>query len=224
MIIYYQDKQIIVCEKPAGILSQPGEASLPGEDMISLLTGECGGEIHPVHRLDRGVGGIMVYARSAQAAAALDRAIAGREFTKEYLCVCHGRPDQPSGEMRDLLFHDQVRGKTFPADRIRRGVKEALLDYRLLDSAGEFSLVRVRLHTGRTHQIRAQFSFRHLPLAGDGKYGAKDHFRQIALHSCRIAFAHPAKGRPPVDLTSLPDFSTEPWAAFAQTEIKEMES
>lgn len=223
MTVYHQDKHIIVCEKPAGILSQPGESSLPGEDMISLLTEEFGGEIHPVHRLDRVVGGIMVYARSSKAAAALDQAITGREFIKEYLCICHGIPEQPNGDMHDLLFHDKVRGKTFIADRIRRGVKDALLDYQVLGSADDFSLVRVRLHTGRTHQIRAQFASRRLPLAGDGKYGAKDHFRQIALHSFRIAFVHPAKGFPPIDLTSLPDFSDTPWSAFTNCEIKEFE-
>ena len=160
-------EDLAVCVKPVGLLSQAGS----GESMVSRLAEQLGGEIHPVHRLDREVGGVMVYARSARAAAELTRQMQNGGFRKEYLAVLTGVPVEPEGELRDLLFHDQRRNKTFVVDRQRKGVREARLLYRVLDREAETSLVWVRLLTGRTHQIRAQFAARGLPLLGDGRYG-----------------------------------------------------
>lgn len=187
--ILYQDRQIVVCLKRPGLLSQDG----PGETLPSLLSSQLGGDIYPIHRLDRGVGGVMVYARTRQAAGALSAAVREGSFQKEYLCVAAGRPAQDAGEYRDLLLHDRVRNKSFVVSRMRGGVKEARLSYQVLASAGGLSLLRIRLHTGRTHQIRVQLSSRGMPLLGDGKYGGGS--GPIALWSAALAFPHPADGR-----------------------------
>src|SRR5699024_6753607 len=165
--ILYEERGFLVCLKPPGLLSQAG----PGDDLLQALSRQAGGSFLPVHRLDRGVGGVMAVARSKSAAAALSAAVAQRKFEKEYLCLVRGRPGEEAGTYRDLLLHDRQRNKSFVVDRIRGGVKEAELDYRCLASSGGLSLVHVRLRTGRTHQIRVQFASRGTPLAGDGKYG-----------------------------------------------------
>lgn len=187
--ILYQDRQLAVCLKPPGLLSQEG----PGDTLPGLLSLQLGGRILPIHRLDRGVGGLMVCARTRQAAAALSAAIGQGKFQKQYLCVVLGRPERETDQCRDLLLHDRARNKSFVVTRMRGGVKEARLDYRLLASAGGLSLLQVRLHTGRTHQIRVQLSSRGMPLLGDGKYGGGS--GQIALWSAALAFPHPADGR-----------------------------
>lgn len=186
--ILFQDRSLLVCVKPAGILSQAG----PGEDLLQLLSRQESCPLFPVHRLDRGVGGVMVLAKTGPAAAALSAAMARRDVKKEYLCVVHGHPAEDAGVYRDLLFHDKNRNKTFVVRRMRGGVKEAELDYQVLSAAPEAALVRVRLHTGRTHQIRVQFASRKTPLVGDGKYGGGS--GEIALWSCLISFPHPETG------------------------------
>lgn len=188
--ILYEERSFLVCLKPPGLLSQAG----PGEDLLQALGRQMGGAFFPVHRLDRGVGGVMAVARTKAAAGALSAAVARRAFEKEYLCVVRGAPRETDGVYRDLLLHDKQRNKSFVVDRPRGGVKEAALEYRCLASAGGLTLVRVRLLTGRTHQIRVQFASRGTPLAGDGKYGGGS--GDIALWNGRLAFPHPETGRP----------------------------
>jgi len=195
--ILYQDSALLVTIKPVGILSQSG----PGEDMLQLLGQQENCTLFPVHRLDRGVGGVMVFAKTAKAAAALSTSIQKGEFRKEYLCVVQGKPAEDAGSYRDLLLHDKSRNKTFVVDRMRGGVKEALLDYWVLSTQEDRSLVRVRLHTGRTHQIRVQFASRKTPLLGDGKYGGGK--GEIALWSFHLTFAHPFTGKV-MSYTQLP--------------------
>ena len=209
MNIIYQDKHLLLCEKPAGVLSQPA----PGqeESMISLLQSYAGGEIYPVHRLDRGTGGLMVYARTPKTAAALSESIRQRSFVKEYLCVVQGTPAEPSATLTDLLYWDAARGKSFPVTRERKGVKSASLEYVTLGQTENTSLLRVKLYTGRTHQIRVQFASRKHPLLGDRKYGA-DTSGTIALWSHRLAFVHPITEKN-MDF-SLPPPAEEPWANF----------
>ena len=206
--ILRQDGEVIVCVKPAGVLSERG--GLP-----ELLEQQCGGTVWPVHRLDRDVGGLMVYARSQKAAAALSAAIAAQRLKKEYFAVVEGRPAADGGELRDLLFHDAARNKSFVVQRERKGVKQAALTYRLLATAeteqGPLSLLRVELQTGRSHQIRVQFASRRLPLHGDTRYGSRIR-GGIALFSCALCFPDPRDGVGRSYAALPPD--TYPWNLF----------
>lgn len=183
--ILYQDRELAVCLKPPGVLSQDGA----GETMPALLREQLGCDIFPVHRLDREAGGVMAYAKTSRAAGALSAAMSRGEFRKEYLCIVRGRPAEPAGIWKDLLLHDKARNKSFVVQRMRGGVKDASLDYKLLAEKDGLSLLLIRLHTGRTHQIRVQSASRGMPLAGDGKYGGGP--GQMALWSCFLSFPHP---------------------------------
>ena len=212
MEILYQDESIIVCIKPPTLVS---EQTAEKNGFADLLAAQFGGYIGVVHRLDRGVGGVMVYAKAPQAAASLSRQVQERVLEKEYLAIVHGIPESEAGELRDLLFHDKRLNKSFAVNRTRAGVKEAILHYVVqksieTDAYGTLSLLRVKLETGRTHQIRVQFASRRHPLLGDGKYGASDHC-PIALFSTRIAFLHPKSGKP-LAFEHTP--SGEAWAHF----------
>lgn len=219
MNIIWEDSGIIMCEKPVGALSQPGPDG--GESMLSLLAEYRRGRgepeyIAPIHRLDRGVGGLMVFAKDKKMAAGLSQLIQQHQFIKEYRAVVHGIPPEPQGEMTDLLFRDTARNKTFVVQRERRGVREAKLDYTLLATAEEegspLSLVQVRLYTGRTHQVRVQFASRRMPLVGDGKYGGRDNGVPLALWSYRLSFCHPKTGALIDEM--LPPPATTPWNLF----------
>lgn len=183
MEIIYSDKNIVVCIKPVGLDS---EKELPAQLQNTLQS-----DIFPVHRLDKNVGGVMVYARTKAAAAALNRAIVSGEMEKEYVALVHGIPPE-RGDWTDLLWKDSAKNKVFVVKRERKGVKSARLEFwRLTDS--DPSLVRVHLHTGRSHQIRVQFASRGYPLLGDHKYGARDDHAAPMLFSCRIAFPYGGK-------------------------------
>ena len=186
MEILYSDDQIVVCVKPVGISSEDGENSLP-----DLLRQQLGGEAFTLHRLDLNVGGVMVYARTKNAAAQLSKAIQDSSMVKEYRCLVHGTPPE-SGDWQDLLWKDSSKNKVFVVKRMRKGVKPARLEFRRL-AEGEESLVHIRLHTGRSHQIRVQFSSRGFPLVGDHKYGARDDYAAPLLYSCRITFPYRGK-------------------------------
>ena len=190
----------MVCIKPRGVLSQEGT----GETMPSLLAAERGGEFYPVHRLDKEVSGVMVYAKTRPAAAKLSQLVSDHDaFLKQYLAVVEGVPKESQGVLEDLLFHDRFKNKTYVVDRMRGGVKAAKLSYEVLETAGNKSLLRIRLYTGRTHQIRVQFASRGLPLAGDQRYGAESD-GPIALFSHSLAFAHPIT-REMITLSVMPD-------------------
>ena len=208
--ILHEDAHLLCAIKPAGIPSEgDGMPRLIGE----YLSENGGGDapyVGVVHRLDRDVSGVIVFAKEEKTAAALSALIAQREFTKEYLAVVSGETDA-AGEMRDLLYHDKGRNKTFVVKRPRRGVREASLDYRTLAVRGGNSLVHVRLHTGRTHQIRVQFASRKHPLLGDGKYGGGK--GKIALFSHKIAFVHPVT-KEEMCFSALPPI-TDAWEIFA---------
>ena len=202
--ILFHDDSVAVCVKPAGVDAQNG--------MPSLLREALGGEALCVHRLDRDVGGVMVYARSAASAAALSRSITAGALEKTYLAICAGRPTPDEGELRDMLYHDAARNKTYVVKRLRKGVREAVLRYRVLEAQEEASLVRVLLFTGRTHQIRVQFAARGMPLLGDAKYGSRVKGCGIALWSAELAFPHPVDGTMLRFSASPPDAA--PWNVF----------
>lgn len=188
--ILYTDNQIAVAVKPAGVISQADESGR--ESMISLLKEKLGGEIFPVHRLDRETAGVMVFARTSKAAAVLSLAIQEKRFGKEYLAVLTAKPLQREDLLEDLLFFDRSRGKVFPVKRVRRGVKDARLRYEFLEETDGLSLVRVFPETGRTHQIRVQFASRKMPLYGDRRYGGNG--EALALFCRSLSFSHPESG------------------------------
>ena len=174
MQILYSDKNYTVIVKPVGLDSE--------HEVPAALSGE----VYPIHRLDKNVGGVMVYARTKSAAAALSKAVQEGTMIKEYVAMVHGTPPE-SGDWEDWLFKDSRKNKVFVVKRQRSGVKKARLEFHRL-TAGETSLVHVRLHTGRSHQIRVQFASRGFPLVGDHKYGAKDQSPAPMLFSRRISF------------------------------------
>ena len=194
MDILHSDKDIAVCIKPVGMDSE--------HEVPAALQEALGGEFFPVHRLDKNVGGVMVYARNSKAAASLSRAIQEGTMVKEYVAMVHGTPPE-CGDWTDLLFKDSSKNKVFVVKKERRGVKKARLEFKRL-SEGEKSLVHIRLYTGRSHQIRVQFASRGFPLVGDGKYGAKDNVSAPMLFSCRLTF--PISGKVRV-YEAMPDWA-----------------
>jgi 23S rRNA pseudouridine1911/1915/1917 synthase len=192
MEIIYQDQDIVLAIKPPRVLSTDEPGGMP--ELVREVLGDPNADVRTVHRLDRVVSGIMVLARNPKAASELSRQIREGEFDKEYLAVVHGRPEQDSGTFTDLLLRDKRECKTYVVTEKAKGVQEAVLEFKLLNWADEMSKVSIHLITGRTHQIRAQFSSRGLPLVGDRKYSLLEDDCEIALWSHRLAFRHPSAG------------------------------
>lgn len=210
MELIYIDDDILVCLKPARVLSTDEPGGVP--DLAREALGDPKADVRTVHRLDRVVAGLMVLARNAKAASELSRQIRDDEFEKEYLAVVHGSPEEDSGTLRDLLGRDKARKMTFVAKEPAKGVQEAVLDYQVLNAASNMSRVQIRLHTGRTHQIRVQFASRGMPLVGERKYSELNDSCEIALWSCRIGFTHPKTGK-------RMEFTHEPPEVFPWTEV-----
>lgn len=218
MEIIYQDNRILVCLKPFGVVSTDEPGGLP--DLVRQSLGGGAQCVRTVHRLDQVVGGVMVLARSRAAARILSEQVATRQFEKEYLAVLEGVPEHDEGELRDLLGRDKTKKLTYVAGAPGKDVREAVLRYRLLASRDGFSLVKIHLLTGRTHQIRCQFSSRDLPLVGDCKYGAqRREMEGIGLWSHWIAFRHPQTDAP-VSFQAPPP-RTWPWTLFQALWIEE---
>lgn len=210
MDILYRDKRIVVCLKPSGVLSTDESGGMP--ELLRAALNEPNGCVRTVHRLDRVVGGVMVFARSVRAASELSAQMRNGAFQKSYLAVVHGTPKQPCGIFTDLLLRDTARRMTMVVSQPQKGAQEAVLEYETLAVQNGLSLVRIRLRTGRTHQIRVQFSARGLPLVGDKKYGLGDDACPIALWSHQLSFRHPESDEP---LSfSAPPPMVFPWTAF----------
>ena len=192
MELIYCDADIVVCVKPPRVLSTDEPGGVP--ELVRLALGDPGADVRTVHRLDRVVSGLMVLARSASAAAELSRQIREQTFSKEYLAVVHGHPTEQRGTYRDLLQRNKQERKTYVVTKMEKGVQEAILTYQVQSATEELTRVRIQLQTGRTHQIRAQFSGRGMPLVGDRKYSLLEDECEIALWSCRLAFSHPVTG------------------------------
>ena len=217
MEILYKNKSLIAINKPAGVPVQPDPTTdKDAMTMCAEILAEEGenNALWLVHRLDRVVGGTVVFARNKQTAAALSELFSSQSTEKEYLAVVEGVAE--GGMLEDLLFKDTAKGKAFVVDRKRAGVKEAKLEYTPLQGVeserGVYTLIRVKLHTGRFHQIRAQLSSRGMPIVGDGKYGSHDNRAKMpALFSCRLAFT---TGGKTYDIKKSPDNESYPWSLF----------
>ena len=222
MKILFEDKYLLVCEKPVGVESQVSSSGK--DDMITFLSqyrAENGDDpyVGLVHRLDTATGGAMIYSKREDMTGKLSALVQSGDYKKTYLAVIHGVPEENEGEMRDLLYHDKQKNKSYVVAKKRAGVKEALANYRLVESVtredGEvMSLVEVELITGRTHQIRVQFASRKMPLVGDGKYGSRDNRATCALWSHKVEFVHPVTKKI-IRVENYPS-DTHPWNNFTQ--------
>lgn len=193
MELIYCDKDILVCVKPARVLSTDEPGGVP--ELARQALRDPKADVRTVHRLDRVVSGLMVLARSAETASELSRQIREQTFEKEYLAVIHGHPQAESGMFRDLLLRNKQERKTYIVDHMEKGVQEAILTYQTVAEAAGLTRVRIQLQTGRTHQIRVQFSGRGMPLVGDRKYSLLEDPCEIALWSYRLGFDHPKTGK-----------------------------
>lgn len=211
--ILYEDKHIILVEKPVGVSSQAVENG----DSLPHRLEKLGYRVKPVHRLDKPTGGVMAYALTDESAAKLS-AIVGHhdQFHKEYLAVIQGCPENKEGTLVDLLYHDVRRNKSYVVKKARKGVREAILDYSVLESvqneSGVFSLINVLLHTGRTHQIRVQFASRQIPLYGDTRYGGVKS-KTLGLWSHKLSLPHPITDQI-IHTVCEPDWDMAPWCFF----------
>lgn len=208
MELVYVDDSVVVCVKPARVLSTDEPGGVP--DLVREALGETKADVRTVHRLDRVVSGLMVLARSAEAASEISRQIRDNEFEKEYLAVLHGVPEVDHGRLVDLLVRDKARKMTMVVQEEGKGVQPASLTYQVLNSRNHMSRVRIQLETGRTHQIRVQFASRGLPLVGERKYSTLEDECEIALWSYRLAFTHPVTG-------NKMEFTLQPPAVYPWT-------
>ncbi len=218
-VILYEDAHLVVCCKPVGYLSEDDGSARCMPCWLRQHYAALGQNsyIATVHRLDKITGGVMVFSRRKEVTGKLTAAVAEHQICKEYLAVLRGHPEKEEDTLTDLLFRDAAHNKSYVVKRMRKGVREAKLSYHTLDQTDTLTLVRVQLHTGRTHQIRVQFSSRALPLLGDIRYGSKDPDCTAALWSYHLSFTHPVTKRS-VDVT-LPPPKQYPWDLFAAEEL-----
>ena len=218
--IVFEDKYLLLCVKPVGVLSEDSES---GASMPRLLWAHYSALRQPnyiatVHRLDKITGGLMIFSRRREVTGKLIAAVAAHQVEKEYLAVLRGHPEEKETELTDLLFRDAAKNKSYVVKRMRKGVREAKLSYRVLAETEELTLVRERLHTGRTHQIRVQIASRGLPLLGDIRYGSKDPKCTASLWSYRLALTHPLTGEK-IDVCQPPP-AQYPWNLFSCAELQ----
>ncbi|HOC06507.1 MAG: RluA family pseudouridine synthase [Bacillota bacterium] len=218
--VIYEDNHLLVVNKPPNILSQADKTG--DEDMLTLLKRDLKqrynkpGNVYLglVHRLDRPVGGVMVFAKTSKAASRLSNQVRLREFSKIYLAVVHGRP-QDAARLQHYLIKDRGSNKVSIAGKGTAGAKEAVLEYQLLAHKEDYSLLRINLFTGRSHQIRVQLAASGHPIFGDLRYGARVNRpgQQIALFCHELSFLHPTR-KEPMTFTQVPG-EAHPWNLFA---------
>lgn len=212
MKIIYEDKDTLIAEKPVGL---PCEAK-SGETACTVLYKQCGFPVYLIHRLDKEVGGVIAFAKNKKAAAYYSNELQNGVFVKEYLAVTDGIPEESEGVLTDLLFKDSGKMRSYVVKRMRKGVKEASLEYKVLEESQGKALLKIKLHTGRTHQIRVQFSSRGLPLCGDRKYGSHDEgARAPSLRAAKLTLRlFDGEVR---SFYSLPENEKYPWALFKES-------
>ena len=213
--ILFEDEHIVICEKDVGMLSEEGNSD---ESLPEILKKQLGSDIYTLHRLDKPVGGAIMYAKTKKSAAAFSQLINSNALRKTYFAITDGALENKSGQLCDLLFKDSRKNKTFVVKRERKGVKKAILNYDILSENEKHAFVKIILETGRSHQIRVQFASRKTPLTGDGKYGSRDNKCTIALWSHNLSFTHPFT-KETVSTESFPDMTAYPWNEF-RTESK----
>ena len=209
MKLIYTDNDIIIAVKPPRVLSTDEPGGMP--ELVRQALGDENADVRTVHRLDRVVSGLMLFARGSENASLLSRQMMNDEFEKQYLAIVHGYTDA-RGEMTDLLRRDKARKMTFVTETPAKGVQQAHLSYETLGHAEELSLVKIRLYTGRTHQIRCQFASRGFPLLGERKYSSLEDACEIALLSHTLSFLHPKSGEK-LEFLLLPP-EEYPWTEF----------
>lgn len=208
--ILFEDKHITICEKLPGQNSEKCESA---DSLPKLLEEQLHHEIFPLHRLDKPVGGAIMFANNKNTASVFSRLITENGVTKKYVAVIDGSPSEKEGELRDYLFRDSRKNKTFVVKRMRKGVKEASLKYKVIAECDSKTLVEIELITGRTHQIRAQFASRKTPVTGDGKYGSKCNKCEAALWSYSLSFVNPINNSEN-NIVCIPPIDTYPWNLF----------
>ena len=221
----YKNKDVLIILKPSGVSSQPDNTAF--DDALTRASGMLseGGEpsaLFPVHRLDKVVGGLLVFARNRETAAELSRQMPEGEFSKEYLAVTEGNPS--GGMLQDYLVKNATLGKAIICEKETPKAKLAELEYLPLETVrtekGDRTLVKISLKTGRFHQIRAQFSGRGYPLLGDKKYGSKDHRAKTpALFAYKLGFS--LKGNTVIE-KALPNLTEYPWNLFGKETYQEV--
>ena len=210
--ILYEDNEITVAVKPKGILSENSQSGEKG--IIGILSERAGKQLFLIHRLDRNVSGVMIFANNKKSAGKLSADIRNHSFKKEYLAVTDDIPEEKKAVLKDFLFKDSKKNRSYVVKRVRKGVKQASLEYEVLSEKSGKALLKILLHTGRTHQIRVQFSSRKMPLTGDVKYGSKDRENSdIALFSYKITFNHPVTGEE-ISFSCEPDYDVYPFSLF----------
>ena len=217
--VLFEDNHIIVAIKPAGVLSQGDGSNAP--DMLTILKAyikekyKKPGEVYLglVHRLDRPVSGVMVFARTSKAASRLSEQIRNRRVEKIYRCVVNGVLEG-EGRLENFISKDETRNIVTVIDTEKSGFKSSYLDYRALAVKDGLTLTEVKLGTGRSHQIRAQMAHAGYPLIGDQKYGKKDdRTKDIALEAYKLSFEHPVKHEFITFEAPIPE--SYPWSLFA---------
>lgn len=219
IVTVYKSNDIIIVVKPVGIPSQSDPTGTP--DLMTETSGSLAAlgeksELWLIHRLDRNVGGLIVFARNKKSASELSRLVAAGEIEKKYFAVSEG--EVAEGEYRDYLYKDAVSGKSYPVKSARKGAKEAILFAKPLAFEDGKTLLDITLVTGRFHQIRAQLSSRKNPLVGDKKYGSRDGIAKTpALFSYSLSFTLFGKR---ISATAMPQQDKYPWSLFDLKKIQ----
>ncbi len=197
--VLFEDNHIIVVEKKPNVPSQGDKTE--DEDMLTIVKQYIKEKYHKpgnvyvglVHRLDRPVGGIMVFAKTSKAASRLSNQVREKAFKKKYLAVVDGKLAQKQGRLEDYLYKDERNNKSKVVNKDKKNAKLAKLDYEVLkyNEVKDLSLLEINLHTGRHHQIRVQLANFGHSIFGDQKYGTRGQGKQIALWAYELSIVHP---------------------------------